>query len=106
MFTRIKEIYLAKLELAKLEGVDKASSVLAKLVTLGVVSLLVLMMTLALLILLSVLVGYIYSSSLASILTFGTLIMLSSGIVILFRQKLIFNPIKNVLIKEIYDDIS
>lgn len=106
MLGRLKELYLAKFELAKLEGIDKVSNVLAKLVTICMVVVMLFMIGLAGLLLISVWVGFLFSSALISVLTFGVLILISSSLVIIFRKRVLYVPIKDKLINSIYNETT
>jgi hypothetical protein len=103
MFDNIKDIYTAKLELAKLEGVDSVSNLLAKTLSIVIQILAATVSFITVLILCAIALGYLLDNYMVGIIIFcGVLIVLSLG-AIFFRDQIIEKPIKNLLIKSFYE---
>lgn len=106
MFDNIKDIYTAKLELAKLEGVDKVSNLLAKTLSIVIQIAAATLSIITLLVLGAIALGYMLDNYLIGVVSFcGVLILLALGAIFL-REELIVLPLKNIIIKSLYEDIN
>lgn len=106
MLDQIKDIYTAKYELAKLEGVDRASNLLAK--TLGV--LLQVMASvigvITLLVLIAIGVGFLANNYMLGIAVCSALLIIMVLVVVFMKDQVIITPLKNLIVKSFYENNS
>ncbi len=100
----VKEYVNIQVKLINLKIVDKASSIVANITFVVIVSLLILLFV----IFGSIALGY-YLASVTGSVSLGFLLLtgiyLVAGIVLFsFREKLVINPIRNILIKQMLEN--
>lgn len=106
MLDNVKDIYMAKLELAKLEGADSVSNVIAKALSIFIQILASLVGVVTILVLLAIGLGFLLESYILGITIFGGVLILMVVATIFFRKQVIVYPLKNIILKSIYEDIS
>ena len=104
MIEEIKKYVRLQVELLKLSLAEKTSLVIGKICLMAIVGIFLMVLGLLLLVLIyTVLLNFIGIPWLVALIEIGiTLIFLL--IIWVFRQKLIIQPIANMIIKELYDD--
>jgi len=106
MLDNIKDIYAAKLELAKLEGIGLVSNLLAKTLSIIVQIMAIVITLITMLVLGAMALGYALDNYMVGILSFCiALIVVAIGAIFL-RRPLVVKPIKNLIIKSLYEDIN
>lgn len=106
MFDNIKNNIEARIELIKLDFINKSSSVLSKLIGLCVLVSVAIMCGTTMLLLLAILMGYLMSNYLLGFTIFLGVVFLITIILIIGRKKLIIKPLKNLFIEYIYDEFT
>lgn len=106
MLENVKDIYMAKLELAKLEGVESVSNLLAKTFSIFVQILASIVGIIALLILVAVVLGYMLDSYILGITIFCVVLLMMVLATLFLRNQFIVTPIKNIILKSIYEGTS
>jgi uncharacterized membrane protein len=106
MFRSIKDIYAAQIELAKLEGIGLVSNLLAKTLSIIVQIMAIVIGVITVLVIGSLALGFALDDYMVGVLSFClSLIVVSIGVIFL-RKPLVVKPIKNLIIKTLYEDIS
>jgi len=106
MFDGIKNYIEAKLELIKLDFVDRTASVMSKLVGLCVLVSVMIMGVITFLLLLAIVLGYLLNNYILGITIFLGVILGAIIIVFLARKRMIVKPLKNLFIEYLYDEFT
>ena len=104
MLDNVKDVYMAKLELAKLQGVESVSNVLAKTISIFIQIIASLVGIVTVLLLLAIGLGYLLNSYILGIAVFGGVLVLMVLAAIFLRKQVIVNPLKNIIIKSLYEN--
>lgn len=105
MLEEFQNIYQAKIELFKLEGIERTSGILARMTSVLLVALLILVGSVAALAIISIFIGFWIQNGRLAVMIFTSSLLVGSVILILFRHWLIIKPLNNMLINMFYEEL-
>jgi ABC-type transport system involved in multi-copper enzyme maturation permease subunit len=105
MLDEFENIYQAKIELVKLEGIERTSGILSRMTGVLLVALIIIVACVAGLALLSMLIGHWLQDGTVALYVFSGSILLISVVLIVFRRAMIVRPLNNMLIKMLYEEL-